>query len=159
MSYVYVHSGVCVGGEKYMCELPFIEIWADGHSRYFYSTNTNYKKLCISVSCFQALYCTCSLTLSHLMELSYQWCHYFLCRCCCLDKPDCQLLSRWTVSQSCTVCAQVDRKALHWAAGAGCEQALRLLLVHDTEVDETDSVSTHVCNEIIMMNSLHKHKT
>nr|XP_019935272.1 PREDICTED: ankyrin repeat and death domain-containing protein 1A [Paralichthys olivaceus] len=33
---------------------------------------------------------------------------------------------------------KVDRKALHWAAGAGNEQALRLLLDHDTEVDERD---------------------
>uniref|UniRef100_A0A8D3B082 Death domain-containing protein n=1 Tax=Scophthalmus maximus TaxID=52904 RepID=A0A8D3B082_SCOMX len=33
---------------------------------------------------------------------------------------------------------KVDRKALHWAAGAGTEQALRLLLDHDTDVDERD---------------------
>ncbi|XP_035009311.2 ankyrin repeat and death domain-containing protein 1A isoform X4 [Hippoglossus stenolepis] len=33
---------------------------------------------------------------------------------------------------------KVDRKALHWAAGAGNEQALRLLLDLDTEVDERD---------------------
>lgn len=35
---------------------------------------------------------------------------------------------------------QVDRKALHWAAGAGNEDALRLLLEHDTELDDADSV-------------------
>jgi len=35
---------------------------------------------------------------------------------------------------------QMDRKALHWAAGAGSEQALRLLLDHDMDVDEMDSV-------------------
>lgn len=34
----------------------------------------------------------------------------------------------------------MERKALHWAAGAGSEQALRLLLDHDTEVDDMDSV-------------------
>ncbi|KAK3533935.1 hypothetical protein QTP70_034933 [Hemibagrus guttatus] len=34
---------------------------------------------------------------------------------------------------------QVDRKALHWAAGAGSEDALRLLLEHDTELDDADS--------------------
>lgn len=35
---------------------------------------------------------------------------------------------------------QMDRKALHWAAGAGSEQAVRLLLDHDMEVDDMDSV-------------------
>ncbi|TNN35482.1 Ankyrin repeat and death domain-containing protein 1A [Liparis tanakae] len=35
--------------------------------------------------------------------------------------------------------AGLDRKALHWAAGAGNEQALRLLLDHDTDVDEKDT--------------------
>lgn len=35
---------------------------------------------------------------------------------------------------------QVDRKALHWAAGTGSEDALRLLLEHDTELDDEDSV-------------------
>lgn len=35
---------------------------------------------------------------------------------------------------------QVDRKALHWVAGAGNEDALRLLLEHDTELDDADSV-------------------
>lgn len=34
----------------------------------------------------------------------------------------------------------MDRKALHWAAGAGSEQALRLLLDHDMDVDDMDSV-------------------
>ncbi|KAK3562397.1 hypothetical protein QTP86_033538 [Hemibagrus guttatus] len=34
---------------------------------------------------------------------------------------------------------KVDRKALHWAAGAGSEDALRLLLEHDTELDDADS--------------------
>lgn len=37
---------------------------------------------------------------------------------------------------------QVDRKALHWAAGTGSEDALRLLLEHDTELDDADSVCT-----------------
>ncbi|MBN3318764.1 AKD1A protein, partial [Atractosteus spatula] len=32
----------------------------------------------------------------------------------------------------------IDRKALHWAAGAGHEQALRLLLQHDAAVDDED---------------------
>lgn len=35
---------------------------------------------------------------------------------------------------------QVGRKALHWAAGMGNEQALRLLLDHDTELDSEDVV-------------------
>lgn len=43
---------------------------------------------------------------------------------------------------SLCLCVQIDRKALHWAAGAGNEQALRLLLDHDTEVDERDIVCT-----------------
>lgn len=43
-------------------------------------------------------------------------------------------------SQSLSV--QVDRKSLHWAAGVGNEQALRLLLLHDTDVDERDTVCT-----------------
>lgn len=34
---------------------------------------------------------------------------------------------------------KMDRKALHWAAGAGSEQAVRLLLDHDMEVDDMDS--------------------
>ncbi|KAM8972847.1 ankyrin repeat and death domain-containing protein 1A isoform 1-T1 [Pelodytes ibericus] len=34
----------------------------------------------------------------------------------------------------------VDRTALHWAAGAGHEQAVRLLLEHDVPVDEEDNV-------------------
>ncbi|KAF3833374.1 hypothetical protein F7725_027039 [Dissostichus mawsoni] len=34
---------------------------------------------------------------------------------------------------------KIDRKALHWAAGAGSERALRMLLEHDTEVNERDS--------------------
>uniref|UniRef100_A0A8C1GM98 Ankyrin repeat and death domain containing 1A n=1 Tax=Cyprinus carpio TaxID=7962 RepID=A0A8C1GM98_CYPCA len=34
---------------------------------------------------------------------------------------------------------QMERKALHWAAGAGSEQAVRLLLDHDMEVDDMDS--------------------
>lgn len=34
----------------------------------------------------------------------------------------------------------MDRKALHWAAGAGSEQALRLLLDHDMDVDDMDNV-------------------
>ncbi|XP_026150265.1 ankyrin repeat and death domain-containing protein 1A isoform X4 [Mastacembelus armatus] len=33
---------------------------------------------------------------------------------------------------------KIERKALHWAAGAGSEQALRLLLDHDSGVDEQD---------------------
>ncbi|KAM7423537.1 hypothetical protein PAMA_000066 [Pampus argenteus] len=33
---------------------------------------------------------------------------------------------------------KIERKALHWAAGAGNEQALRLVLDHDTAVDEGD---------------------
>lgn len=40
---------------------------------------------------------------------------------------------------------QVDRKALHWAAGAGSEDALRLLLEHDTELDDEDSVCMIIC--------------
>ncbi|KAA8592013.1 hypothetical protein FQN60_017387 [Etheostoma spectabile] len=34
---------------------------------------------------------------------------------------------------------KIDRKALHWAAGAGNEQAVRLLLGHDPDVDERDT--------------------
>uniref|UniRef100_A0A8B9LQX8 Ankyrin repeat and death domain containing 1A n=1 Tax=Astyanax mexicanus TaxID=7994 RepID=A0A8B9LQX8_ASTMX len=34
---------------------------------------------------------------------------------------------------------KMDRKALHWAAGAGSVDALRLLLDHDTMVDDMDS--------------------
>lgn len=40
---------------------------------------------------------------------------------------------------------QEDRKALHWAAGAGSEDALRLLLEHDTELDDVDSVCMIIC--------------
>lgn len=40
---------------------------------------------------------------------------------------------------------QVDRKALHWAAGAGSEDAVRLLLEHDTELDDADSVCMITC--------------
>ncbi|KAG8510294.1 Ankyrin repeat and death domain-containing protein 1A [Galemys pyrenaicus] len=42
----------------------------------------------------------------------------------------------------------VGRVALHWAAGAGHEQAVRLLLEHEAAVDEQDVVGTswkHVC--------------
>lgn len=39
----------------------------------------------------------------------------------------------------------MDRKALHWAAGAGSEQALRLLLDHDMDVDDMDSVRVKLC--------------
>lgn len=35
---------------------------------------------------------------------------------------------------------QVDRVALHWAAGAGHEQAVRLLLEHEAAVDDKDAV-------------------
>lgn len=42
---------------------------------------------------------------------------------------------------------QVDRKALHWAAGAGGEDALRLLLEHDTALDDADSVCMITCVE------------
>ncbi|XP_069034080.1 ankyrin repeat and death domain-containing protein 1A isoform X5 [Embiotoca jacksoni] len=35
---------------------------------------------------------------------------------------------------------KIERKALHWAAGAGSEQTLRLLLEHDQDVDERDIV-------------------
>lgn len=35
---------------------------------------------------------------------------------------------------------QVDRTALHWAAGAGNVDAVRLLLDHDVPVDDEDSV-------------------
>lgn len=47
-----------------------------------------------------------------------------------------------TLDQLCDVgvSAQTGRKALHWAAGAGNEQALRLLLDHDPDVDEKDAV-------------------
>ncbi|XP_028258089.1 ankyrin repeat and death domain-containing protein 1A isoform X3 [Parambassis ranga] len=44
----------------------------------------------------------------------------------------------WRASR-CRRMMSIDRKALHWAAGAGNEQALRLLLDHDTDVDESDS--------------------
>uniref|UniRef100_A0AAQ4QMH3 Death domain-containing protein n=1 Tax=Gasterosteus aculeatus aculeatus TaxID=481459 RepID=A0AAQ4QMH3_GASAC len=44
--------------------------------------------------------------------------------------------------------SKMDRKALHWAAGAGNEQALRLLLDHDTDVDEKDTVRTRFCGEL-----------
>lgn len=40
---------------------------------------------------------------------------------------------------------QMERKALHWAAGAGSEQALRLLLDHDMDVDDMDSVRVKSC--------------
>lgn len=40
---------------------------------------------------------------------------------------------------------QDERKALHWAAGAGNEEALRLLLEHDTDVDEQDVVCGNIC--------------
>lgn len=46
------------------------------------------------------------------------------------------------MSLSPSLSVQVDRKSLHWAAGVGNEQALRLLLVHDTDVDERDTVCT-----------------
>lgn len=39
---------------------------------------------------------------------------------------------------------QVGRVALHWAAGAGHEQAVRLLLEHGAAVDDTDSVRRSV---------------
>lgn len=54
---------------------------------------------------------------------------------------------------------QMDRKALHWAAGAGSEQALRLLLDHDMDVDDMDSVrvkcvlSEH-CQTVTGLNSV-----
>ena len=35
---------------------------------------------------------------------------------------------------------QVGRAALHWAAGAGHEQAVRLLLEHEVAVDDEDAV-------------------
>lgn len=35
---------------------------------------------------------------------------------------------------------QVERTALHWAAGAGSVDAVRLLLEHDVPVDDEDSV-------------------
>lgn len=35
---------------------------------------------------------------------------------------------------------QTDRTALHWAAGAGNVDAVRLLLDHDVPVDDEDSV-------------------
>lgn len=40
---------------------------------------------------------------------------------------------------------QVGRVALHWAAGAGHEQAVRLLLEHGAAVDDVDSVGWCVC--------------
>uniref|UniRef100_A0A667X7T9 Ankyrin repeat and death domain containing 1A n=1 Tax=Myripristis murdjan TaxID=586833 RepID=A0A667X7T9_9TELE len=42
---------------------------------------------------------------------------------------------------------KMDRKALHWAAGTGNEQAVRLLLDHDHDLDEQDSVCTHSAPE------------
>lgn len=43
-------------------------------------------------------------------------------------------------SDSFSFLLQVGRVALHWAAGAGHEQAVRLLLEHEAAVDEEDTV-------------------
>ena len=40
---------------------------------------------------------------------------------------------------------QVGRVALHWAAGAGHEQAVRLLLERGAAVDDVDSVGRGMC--------------
>ena len=45
-----------------------------------------------------------------------------------------------SASQGCSHSWQVGRVALHWAAGAGHEQAVRLLLEHEAAVDDVDAV-------------------
>lgn len=45
-----------------------------------------------------------------------------------------------TASQDSSHSWQVGRVALHWAAGAGHEQAVRLLLEHEAAVDDEDKV-------------------
>lgn len=45
-----------------------------------------------------------------------------------------------SASQDSSHSWQVDRVALHWAAGAGHEQAVRLLLEHEAAVDDEDAV-------------------
>lgn len=44
------------------------------------------------------------------------------------------------VAELASLFLQIDRTALHWAAGAGHEQALRMLLEHDAGVEDEDSV-------------------
>ncbi|XP_013768754.1 ankyrin repeat and death domain-containing protein 1A [Pundamilia nyererei] len=54
---------------------------------------------------------------------------------------------------------KVGRKALHWAAGAGNEQALRLLLEHDMDINETDSMwiktAAHTCSCYSLVRCIH----